>query len=61
MRSDRFGDYEWVPLLYWEFTWRHWGLEFGVSVGSWLPAEYTVHIGIGPFRAVVGIEKEYDR
>lgn len=59
MRTDRLGDYTWIPLFYFEFRRRHWGLEIGVSFGAWIPAEYSLHLNIGPFAWIVGIEKEY--
>jgi hypothetical protein len=61
VRRDRFGTYRWIPLWHWEVRWRHWGLEIGVSMGSWIPAEYSLHFGLGPIGGCVGIEKEYDR
>ena len=52
-------DYHWTPLFVFEPRWRHWALGIGVSVGSWIPAEYSLHLEVGPFFCCIGIEKEY--
>ena len=59
LRNDRFGEYRWVGLFHGELRWRHWALGVGISVGSWIPAEYSLHIEVGPFYGAFGIEKEY--